>query len=299
MSPDQPPAPDPSVTFPLMKQLGFNLARVDNLDWNYMYQNQSQCQQLLEQVANYADQSGVSCIYHFGGQNSNVMPRALTSLYSSISAFYDAWWANQTIPSGRYAGLTLWEASYQGFWKPVLQAVDSHKSTIGYGLWNEPSGLPNSPGPLVTLHNYYTYITQRIRSVSKKVITFQVTSNGGGDASSIAAVAPTQDLLPYAFEGHMYSYDPAAFAGWAQGVQKIGGYGLLGEWHVSPSDSNLEQDITLYLNLVKQYGFATTWYSWTCGGNTDLLQPTSCQPTSECQLLSTLYTKVLGTPSYP
>lgn len=298
LSADQPPAPDPVFTSPLMKRLGFNLARVDNMDWNYMYQNQSAYQQLLTQVASYADQSGISCIYHFGGQDSNKIPRALTSLYPSISAFYNAWWSNQTVPSGKFAGLSLWEASFQGLWKPLLQTVDSHPSTLGYGLWNEPSGLPNSPGPLVTLHNYYTYITQRIRTISNKVVTFQVTGNGGGDQYSIPAVAPPRDLLPFAFEGHMYSLDPSAFDGWALGVQKTGGYGLLGEWHVSPSDSNLSQDISAFIQLVKKYGFATTWYSWTCGGNTDLLQPTSCQPTSECQLLSSLYTSILGAPDF-
>jgi hypothetical protein len=294
LSPDQPPAPDPSVTFPLMKSLGFNLARVDNMDWNYMDKDKSAYQALLQEVGRYADSNGVACIYHFGGGNSNMMPRSLTALYPSLSAFYSAWWNNEVIPSGEYGGLNMWEASFQGLWKPLIETVNSYNSTLGYGLWNEPTGLPNSPGPLVTLHNYYEYLTQRIRSVSSGIVMFQVTSNGGGDEASIKAVAPSKDLGPYGFEGHMYSLDPVEFAGWAQGVSSIGGYGLLGEWHVSPTDSGLQQDITSYLDLVKEYGFATTWYSWTCGGGTDLLQPTSCQPTNECSTLSSLYQQILG-----
>lgn len=248
--------------------------------------NQTQLVALLQEVATYADTNGIYCIYHFGG-NADRMPRAFLGIYGSSSAFYNAWWSDSVVPSGRYAGLTLWEASFQGLWTPLIQTVDSHPSTIGYGLWNEPVGLPNSPGPLVTLHNYYEYITQRIRTLSVKATVFQVTSNGGGDDTSIKAVAPTPDLKPYVFEAHMYSTDPTAFAGWAQGVTDSGAYGFLGEWH---------QDITNTLNLVKQYGFATTWFSWTCGGGTDLLTPTSCQPDANAIALSQGYQQILGPP---
>ncbi len=32
----------------------------------------------------------------------------------------------------------VWEALWNGLFIPMVQILDSHAGTIGYGLWNEP-----------------------------------------------------------------------------------------------------------------------------------------------------------------
>jgi hypothetical protein len=291
LAPDTPPSPSPDESFPMMKSLGFNLARIP-ADWKLLDQNASMST-LWTQVASTADANGIYCIWIFGG-DYNSMPLSLVSQYSSESAFYIAWWSDGVVPSGQYAGITLWEAEFQGLWKPLVQDVGSHPSTIGLTLWNEPSGLPSSGpfgDPLHTLHAYYEYETQRIRTLSDIAVGFQATSNGGGSSTSIPIVAPTSDLKPYYFEGHMYSYNSTMLSDWALGASEASAMGYIGETH----------DLTLaFYQQIHSQGWAITWFSWTCGGGTDLLSsqtPTvtsTCQPDSDALQLSQDYTQVWG-----
>ncbi|MGD0476840.1 MAG: hypothetical protein ABSB29_01590 [Nitrososphaerales archaeon] len=189
------------------------------------------------------------------------------------------------VPSGKFADTTLWEALFQGYIKPLYQVVGSHPSTIGFEYWNEPAGLPNSPGPLITLHNYYEYEAQRLRTLSSTIaVVFQAnpgTVDNADSASIITAIAPTTDLKPYVFEGHMYSYDSGTLVAWGQGAQMAGAYGFIGETH--------DTDVPFY-TTVHSLGFATEYYRWSC----DSLLGSNCQPTSTALTLSTVYNLIWG-----
>jgi hypothetical protein len=275
---------DPSVGFPLMKGLGYTLARGDVVDWSYIEANPATYLANLQYYADYADANGIGVIYLFGGGNVYVIPPDLVLLFGSASAFYSAWWADQTTS---YKGITapLWEIAFQRLWTPFIQAVDSHPSTQGYGMWNEPGGANDT-----ILHNYYQYTTQRIRTLSRKPTGFQCTTNGGGTSAQIQTQAPTRDLLPYYFEGHMYTWSGAGgaesieLANWGAAVNALGCYGLLGETH------NLQLD---FWQQVHSQGFAGDWYSWRCRGGTDLLDA-SCNPDSYATQLAAVYGQVWG-----
>jgi len=285
LTPDVRLSTTPSVTFSMMKSLGFNLARIP-VDWKYLDTNSS-TPSVWASVAANADANGVYCIWLFGGGDPTVMPRSITSQYSSAASFYSAWWSNGIIPGGKYAGTSLWDAEFQGLWKPLLQVVGSHPSTVGLGLWNEPSGLPNSGvfgDSLHTLHAYYEYETQRIRTISNIAVGFQVTSNGGGDSTTIPIVAPSPDLKPYYFEGHVYSYSSSTLSDWALGVSNVGALGYVGETQV----------LTLaFYQQLKSQGWSVSWFSWTCNGGTELLD-TNCRPDSNAIQLSQEYSQVWG-----
>jgi hypothetical protein len=293
LSPDTPPSPSPSQSFPMMKSLGFNLVRI-NVDWKFLDANSSMLA-LWTEVASDADANGLHCIWLWSGQDYNSVPLSIVDAYgNNQAAFYSAWWSNGVIPSGKFGGVTLWDAEFQGLWTPLIQTIGSHPSTIGYGLWNEPAGLPNSGvfgDSLHTLHAYYEYETQRLRTISRVAVGFQVTSNGGGTSTSIPIVAPTPDLKPYYFEGHMYSYDAATLSDWALGVSTARALGYVGETH-DPTLSFYEQ--------IHSQGWAVTWFSWTCGGGNDLLSsPTpsitsTCEPDSNAVQLSQNYNQVWG-----
>jgi hypothetical protein len=268
-----------------MKSLGFNFARVDGLDWRYMDQNPSALLPLLQQVAQYADSNGIYCNYLFGGGYEK-FPLGLVSGMTG-QQFYTAFWSN----SLTYNGTSVWEALFQGLFKPTIQALDSHPSTIGYGIMNEPWTKSQAPTD-AQLHNYDEYITQRIRTLSSKAVVFQSTSIA---AASIVADAPTPDLKPYVYEGHNYQVGFDPYSNWISGAQQAQAVGVYhGEWHVYPGSSTTQADITHFVTEAKNFKMSTTWFIWTCHSNSPELLDNNCQPTSECLLLSQLYTQILG-----
>lgn len=262
--------------------LGFNMARVDQMDWRYLDTQPATFLSLLSQVASAADANGVYTIYGFP-QQPVCFSLSIRNAYASGSALLAAWWQNGVIPvsaGSPYAGMTLWEAAFQGWWKPVVQALDSHRSTVGYSLWNEPTGTT-----IQLLHNYYQYMAQRLRTVTSKAIVFQLNvgdSGSSGVISIMQTVAPTKDLAPIVFEGHMYSDAYSQLALWGQGAASVGAYGFIGETH------NL--DLQFYQQL-KSMGWATEYYRWSCDS---LLDAVTCQLTSQATQLSQVYNQVWG-----
>jgi hypothetical protein len=100
-------------------------------------------------------------------------------------------------------------------------------------------------------------------------------------------MAPTSDLKPYVFEGHLYGADSTALAilaAWGQGATNAGAYGFIGETH------NL--DLQFYTQ-VRSQGFATEYYRWSCDS---LLTVGTCQLTATATQLSQVYTQVWGAP---
>lgn len=284
--PDGGNSPPPSTSFAMYHDLGFNLARVDTGDWQFSDTNSSVFASGMAQIADASDANGVYCIYWAGGSNNfYLFPTSLTGAYASSGDFYNAWWQNGVVPSGKFAGMTLWEALFQGFTKPLYQAVGSHPSTIGFAYWNEPAGLP--PNGLQLMHNFYQYEAQRLRTLTSTIaFVFQVnpgTSNNVNSAPLIVAIAPASDLKPYVFESHMYSYDSGVLSAWIQGATQAGAYGFIGETHITT-------DINFYTQL-HNAGWATEYYRWSCDS---LLTRGTCQLTSAATQLSQIYAQVWG-----
>ena len=177
---DQANSANPATEMAIFKSLGFNYARIDDIDWKAIQSNQSGEMALLTQVANACDANGIYCV-DIGGVTStlnripsNIGGGAYGYTSQGFTNFLTDFFQNKnTAISGIpvYNGWTVWEALFQQEWKPLIQTLNSHPSTIGYELDNEPN---NGVGSVANLHNYYEYMTQRIRTLTTKAVVFQV-----------------------------------------------------------------------------------------------------------------------------
>ena len=68
---DQANSANPATEMAIFKSLGFNYARIDDIDWKAIQSNQSGEMALLTQVANACDANGIYCVY-IGGVTSTL-----------------------------------------------------------------------------------------------------------------------------------------------------------------------------------------------------------------------------------
>ena len=106
----------------------------------------------------------------------------------------------------------------------------------------------------------------------------------------IGAMAPTPDLKPYAFEGHMYGYDASVLTAWAQGSASVGAGAYIGETN---------QVILPFYTTLHNLGIGTDFYRWSCDSLLVRTTPvnvcwTSPTLASTATQLSQLYVQVWG-----
>jgi hypothetical protein len=121
------------------------------------------------QVANEADNLGMQVVYdaHARGnlEPKWFFPKSLVLSYGTGASFYDAWWTDNVT----YNGTTGWQAEWLDFWVPVLRTVDSHISTLGYEIMNEPH--PDGE-PLRDLQKFNQFMANDLQSSTGKTIVF-------------------------------------------------------------------------------------------------------------------------------
>lgn len=283
-------APAPSTSFPMMKSYGFNLIRVP-ISWKAYLANPTQYAGYLQQVASEADANGISVVYvGFAGSGGGgttgwsyntqqFFPSSILSGYSDQSTFYSAWWANQ-VPNG-------WNEVASQFWQPLVQIVDSHSSTLGYEIMNEPSYGFTSYSQ-VQPYNQFVYNTIRQAGSSKYVVWC---AKDGTDLSS-------SDMLASAPKGSNIVFD-IHYTGTSSGSaiaaleSNIGISAVwAGEWGSTVGLTSAE--IVSQYQFYKQYGLPSTIWEWNCGtSNWDLLNG-SCQPNTVLPLIQQAYNQVYG-----
>lgn len=281
----------PATDFPIMHSLGFNLIRVP-LSWNVYEQNPSAYMGYLNQVANEADALGMHILYdaHTSGSNAEpgfFFPSSLSSQYGNGSSFFYAWWTQQV----SYNGQPGWNAVWNDFWTPVIQTVNSHPSTMGYEIENEPH--PDGAN-LSDLQAYNQFIANHMQAITNKYVVF-MGPYVSLDTLSDGLVAPT-GITNLVMDVHCYigtSTQPDACAqngGIKQNLasvsnleKSLGIHILIGEWAVcNPGGCTVTQSqassiIQQYVTQFRQYGFANTYWVWKCDtdsatvGQTDLL----------------------------
>lgn len=275
----------PATTFPTIAGFGWDLIRVP-VSWQAYLANPSSYTGYLQQVASQANSNGIYVIYdfHAGGtyNTGKAFPSSLLSQYSDDNTFYAAWWTNQV----NFNGQTGWSAIWNTFWKPLVQAVDSQSSTLGYEIMNEPpmvSGMTSA-----NMQQYNTYIAQQIRTISSKTIVFMGPYSCVGcgkitGSAPILSVAPT-GTSNIAIDAHEYSSSSISsdFSAWQTASQQLGGIPVwIGEWAVcngcTMSQSQAQSTIQSYENAFHQYNFANTYWMWSCGTTQINLLDSSCQ----------------------
>ena len=295
------PSQDPSVAFPIMKADGINLIRVP-ISWGYSLSvgngagagNPTNYFNTLNAVANAADANGISVIYDFhAGSGSayntkQAFPGDMLAAYTSsgtldLNAFYTAWFANQIT----YNGQTAWKAMASEFWVPLIQAVDSHQSTLGYETINEPSyGLTNGAASLQA-YNQFVYNTIRGAGSSKAVV-FCAKDGTDPSAADMKASAPTGTNI--VFDIHYSTTDANVWASLTNTANSMGLAGIwLGEWF---NYSATVSQLVTYISFFKSYGVAMTWWAWAC--RTGMLLDTNCLPTPALSNLAQAINQVYG-----
>jgi hypothetical protein len=278
-------APSPSEAFPAIQSLGFNLIRVP-ISWNAYEQNSSAYIGYLNQVATEADSLGMYIVYDAhscGGTNCEpgfFYPSSLRSQYSNNSAFFSAWWTQKV----EYDGQPGWEALWDDFWMPVVQTVDSHSSTFGYELENEPFLFKSS---ILNFQQFNQYVASHVRSVSSKYIVFMAPGEGLNAAYDEEG-APT-GITGLVLDAHCYisqsnCSDISSKLSALSTFQKNTGIPVwVGEWAVYSgcciSESQSESIVQEYVSLFKKYDFANTYWAWLCKSkvaDNALLAPPSC-----------------------
>ncbi len=255
-------APAPSVSLPEMKTNGWNLIRVP-IGWDTELNNPSAFDAALSTLASQADQDGIYVIYDFHAINANGWPSSLVSQYG-VDGLYTAWWANQVT----YNGQNGWQAQFDDLWKNVISTVDSHPSTLGYEIMNEPPSMGESELP------YNQFVYNNIRMLSAKTVIFGApfSTPGGGPTfgtSPAQAVKPSGTNI--VMDVHDYDDTSGVLTHIQQWQQVTGLAGIvMGEFGArsASSQSAAQSYLQTYYSAFKQTGIASTYWAWECGAST-------------------------------
>src|SRR5487761_170391 len=274
------PIQPPLSTLSMVHSSGWNLIKT-YLSWQSLESNSNYISSLKAE-ASAAQANGLYVIYNLGDGNqgppctNTVWPCGILNAYggSETAQFWNDLWANNI----QYEGTNIWNAEWKNFWLPVIQAIGSNPSTLGYEIMNEPRN--NGLAPVSEIQSYNQFIASRMRSVispSQYIVFMGVCSNpsscgyGGSGSLQVEQQAPTE-ISNMAIDFHNYA-DPSnldAFPYYFQASQELNMPVLIGEWApCSPSgtcstitQSQAVSNISLFEGLFKEYGFANTYFGW-------------------------------------
>lgn len=279
----------PPSSFSMISSSGWNLIKV-YLSWVTYQNNPSTYITNLKAVASSAESNGIYVIYNMGatadaGCSDNVWPCTMYNICNNgdagpCPAFWSALYANQITPDD-------WSAQWNNFWSPIINAVGSNPSTLGYEILNEP--LNPGSAPASQIQQYNQYFAGKMRSVmsSSQYVLFMGTCNnpdacgyGGSGSLGVVQQAPT-GLSNIAIDFHRYAdnstINPGGgassdFAYYAEAGQELNMPVLIGEWAVcglsypdtcsTITQSQATQVVQSYEGLFQQYGFANTYFDW-------------------------------------
>jgi hypothetical protein len=268
----------PLIDFPMIQSLGFNLIRLP-LSWNIYEQNTTKYLGYMTEIANEADSLGLKVVYDFhtssaGYEPSVFFPSSLALTYGTGCTFYTNWWEGKVV----YAGYSGWNAEWITFMQPVLKDVNSHSSTIGYEILNEPNPCGAS---LSNLKSFEQYQANNFQANTNKSIVF-MGPYVGLQLGEDEYVAPT-GITNLVMDVHCYieqycgGYNFTMFQQDMAGVYGVGtklGVPIwIGEWSVcNPApclvnESYSNRIVRAYNSAFQQYNFADTYWVWRYTGS--------------------------------
>lgn len=282
-------SPSPSVSFPEIKKNGWNFIRVD-LFWNVYVLNPSQFIQNVQTIGWYAQENGLYIMWDLNHQSQTGsqfevngtdgigMPTFLTSPYSTQSAFWTAWWANQTLYNGRSG----WQLDLQ-YDIQIIKAVDNYSSTSGYEIMNEPP-IYSSTGTTAGFYNFQgfqqfsNYIGEGLRTQTSKTIFFMIPYTKpyllNSCFSSCLLDSYPSKISNIALDIHVYDvYDPTLLRQFALFSQDVGAPVVVGEWgpcagdnsSCTASETYIGQFIHTYVTSFESYGWGWSYWRWNEG----------------------------------
>lgn len=300
--------PAPNVSMPLMVSHGINFDE-QPIFWGNLSANPSAYLSSLTILANEADLVGIKVVYDFqsvacGQFPTNVITASGIHCPDTNNAFMTAYESD----SFNVGSQSVWAYQMSNFWQPVIAAMDSHASTIGYELIDEP------PICCTALQNYHNWFATQIRALTDKAIvvgSYQFDKMNNNDAYLPPASVCTARGDTCVIDVHLYNAaDPSSyFSNWAS-IAKSAGYpiylGQFGPCQVmntactSLSSAYVQNFINTYVQDAHNDGLGMSYWFWNCqeNGPTDwqslLTAQPACQPDALLGFLSTAYVNILG-----
>ncbi|MEM3191224.1 MAG: cellulase family glycosylhydrolase [Candidatus Parvarchaeota archaeon] len=283
-------APPPSISFPEIRQNGWNLIRVV-LHWNDYAANSTEFISNIQEIASYAQQNGLYIVwdlihqagtssqYTYDGQVGEGFPIFLTAPYATPKSFWAAWWSNQT----SFDGNNGWSMAL-AYDMQVVRAVDNYSSTLGYEILNEPPIWSSNSSSDVASFNlqgmaaFNTYIASAIRTYSTKTIIFMKPyfhpdidpSCILPSPSCLLLVAP-RGVSNLALDYHQYNYFNSTVASYYQQFSLankipilLGEFGPCSRLNAScpTSESSVIQGIQEAISTAHSDGWAWCYWAW-------------------------------------
>jgi hypothetical protein len=286
-----------------MKNLAFSFARVP-ATWNYMASSQSDFMSILNAIVAAADANDVMVEIDFHQiLGWNAFPQDMINAYSASGGAepgYDnmmvAWFQNKATHS--------WQDMVNNFWTPIIQAIDSHPSVVGYEIMNEPY----APSPITVAQEqaHNQFFANALRKLTSKAVIYMAdcTSSLENQGNTIVSVAPT-GISNLVLDVHRYSTnDPTSdFGSWyADAVEAKCAGVFVGEWGPGGSgsiDTTTEQNcINAYYAAFGKYGLGNSYWAWCAGSAND--REALCDANWNPDWIATMLSKAIGaTPPQP
>src|SRR5579875_573160 len=259
LNPDQRGSPDPEWSYPIFRQYGQNLIRIDLLSWGKYVLDKQTFMSNLSRMVNQANKYGVWNMWEFT-PNWNQMPADIRNAVPQ-SSWWGFWWNDSPYPGTdpTLQGLGIWEAWFKGFLSPLITYLDPQPCTLSYKFVNEPSGLPaNSLGVLA---KYYSTIIKLARAQGAKA--YLSYEGPGGHSGTAGLITQIRQLASNAGPAIYDEHYPAIsnLQQDSQSAQQLG----VGFWDGEDRVSDVAN--TTFLSALKQYNRALTVYRWDKDGD--------------------------------
>ena len=286
-------APPPWISFPQMRENGWNLIRV-TMHWNEYEVDPSQYIANMQTIALYAQQNGLKVIWdliHQAGTSSQYVvdgeqgvgfPTFLTEPYQTPKEFWDAWWASTT----SYNGVGGWYLALR-YEIQIVKAVNNYTSTLGYEIMNEPPIFPSGTTTgtptfnLKGMQDFNTYIATNIRKITSDIVVYDrpylhpdvLPGCVSEVPSCLSEVTPT-GVSNVVLDYHQYDTLNLTFLSEIQAFSKQHSIPIfLGEFApcsrtnttCPTSQSAVEQYIYAVVSQAHSYGWAWTYWAWRIG----------------------------------
>jgi Cellulase (glycosyl hydrolase family 5) len=259
-----------------IESTGLNAIRVPTL-WEAYIVNQTAFVDSLQEISTTADQLGMCVVYDFhqGHAGSHFapwrpgggFPSFLTGSYSADRNGELAFWANYYDNNISYNGIKIWDLHFNFIRDAIIKHVDSHPSTAGYEILNEPT--VNDCNQFAKLGDVHTYIGNKIRSVTLKPIYFDRAENQScpyWDYEPYDILVVPRGVSDIVFAPHIYktgspttlTYLISLSEKWQPGMPVF-----VGEWGQLPPNDVVTQDtVNNYLQAFKSNNVGWAYFSW-------------------------------------
>lgn len=198
---------------------------------------------------------------------SGGFPSFLTGSYSANRSGELTFWADYYDNNISYNGTQIWDLHFNFIRNVIIKHVDSHTSTAGYEILNEPP--VNDCNQFVKIGDVHTYIGNKIRSVTLKPIYFDRAENQScpyWNYEPYDILVVPRNISNVVFTPHIYIADSpttltyliALSQKWQLGVPPF-----IGEWGQLPQNSVVTQDmVNNYLQRFKRNNVGWAYWSW-------------------------------------